>query len=73
MKTSTSHVQRYRRRQKEGRMLLPRIEIENTVADELVEAGFLGAWDTENPQAVIEAIVKLAMTSLRTDRNDISA
>jgi hypothetical protein len=47
---------------------LPRIEIDNSVADDLVEAKLLAEWDTEKPQAVAAAILKL----LRHIGNDIS-
>jgi hypothetical protein len=68
MKTSTSAVQKFRRRQREGLLLLPRLEISNSVADDLCEAGFLSEWDSESPQAIADAILKL----LRSLRNDIS-
>lgn len=58
MKTSTSYVQKFRARRKAGKLLLPRLEMDNAVADDLVEAGFLGEWDSENPQAIAEAILK---------------
>jgi hypothetical protein len=57
--SSTAHVRRHRERRREGRLLLPRIELEGTTADDLVEAGFLEEWDTENPEAVADAVVKL--------------
>jgi hypothetical protein len=55
---ATSRVHAFRRRQREGLLLLPRIEISRSVADDLVEAGLLAEWDTENPQAIAEAILK---------------
>lgn len=64
MKTSTIYVQKFRRRQREGLLLLPRIAIENSIADDLVEAGLLQDWSTEDPQAVAEAVLKL-LRSLR--------
>ena len=59
MKTSTCSVRKFRARKKEGKLLLPRIEIDGTIADDLVEAGLLEEWDAENPQAVADAVVKL--------------
>jgi hypothetical protein len=38
---------------------LPRIEIDGDITDALVDAGVLGAWDEENPQAIAEAVLKL--------------
>ena len=64
MKTSTVYVQKFRARAREGRLLLPRLEIENSIADDLVEAGFLSEWSTEDPAAVAEAVLKL-LRSLR--------
>ena len=57
--TSTAHVRRFRERRREGKLLLPRIEIDGTTADDLVEHGLLQEWDTENPEAVAEAVVRL--------------
>jgi hypothetical protein len=57
--SSTFHVRRYRERKRDGKLLLPRIEIDGTTADDLVEAGPLQEWDTENPEAVAEAVAKL--------------
>lgn len=52
-------LQAFRRRKKEGRILLPRIELSQELTDNLVEAGLLGEWDTENPNAIADAIVAL--------------
>jgi hypothetical protein len=57
--TSADHVRRFRQRQREGKLLLPRIEIDGSIADDLVEAGLLQEWDTEQPEAVAEAVVRL--------------
>jgi hypothetical protein len=57
--TSTAYVRRFRERKRESKLLLPRIEIDGTTADDLVEVGLLQEWDTENPEAVAEAVVKL--------------
>jgi hypothetical protein len=65
---TTSRVRAFRQRQKQGHILLPRIEIDMTVADALVEAGHLGEWDTENPSAIAEAVKRL----LRQIGNDVS-
>jgi hypothetical protein len=71
--SSTIFVRRFRERKRKGKLLLPRIEIDNSVADDLVEAGVLQEWDTENPQAIAAAIVKLLkLLPLRPVGNDIS-
>lgn len=62
--TSTRYVQRHRRRQRQGLLLLPRLEICNDIADDLVEAGYLEEWSSEDPQAVAEAVLRL-LRSLR--------
>jgi hypothetical protein len=64
MNNSTAYVRKFRARQREGRLLLPRIEIDNSFVDDLVEAGYLEEWSTEDPQAVAEAVLKL-LRSLR--------
>jgi hypothetical protein len=47
---------------------LPRIEIDNALADHLVEAGLLAEWDAESPAAIADAVLRL----LRLLRNGIS-
>jgi hypothetical protein len=57
--TNTTRAQRFRERRRDGKLLLPRIEIDGTTADDLVEHGLLQEWDTENPEAVADAVVRL--------------
>jgi hypothetical protein len=57
--SSTAHVRRFRASQREGKLLLPRIELDGTTADDLVEAGLLQEWSTEDPEAVADAVVRL--------------
>jgi hypothetical protein len=57
--SSTAAVRKFRERQRTGKLLLPRMEIDGTIADDLVEAGLLGEWDTENVEAIAEAVKKL--------------
>jgi hypothetical protein len=59
MTTSTKYVQQFRARKRQGRLLLPRIGIDHSIADDLVETNLLAEWDTEDPAKVAEAIVKL--------------
>jgi hypothetical protein len=59
MSVATARVQALRRRRREGRILLPRIEISQELTDHLVDAGMLAEWDTECPQAIADAIIKL--------------
>jgi hypothetical protein len=59
MSTSTAYVRRFRERKREGKLVLPRIEIDNSIADNLVEAELLEEWSTEDPQAIADAVVKL--------------
>lgn len=56
---STAYVQKFRARKREGRLLLPRIEIDNTIADDLFDAHLIKECDLEDPQAIAQAIVKL--------------
>lgn len=73
MKTSTCSVRKFRQRKREGKLLLRWIEIDNATADDLVEAGLLEEWSTEDPKAVAEAVVKLLkMLPLLLEGNAIS-
>jgi len=68
MSTATARVQAHRRRKQEGRILLPRLELSQELTDNLVDAHLLGEWDTEDPHAIADAIIKL----LERLGNDVS-
>jgi hypothetical protein len=68
MTSTASRVQAFRRRRKEGRILL-HFEISNELADVLVDTGHLGEWDTQDPRAIADAIIAL-LSSLGNDVTD---
>jgi hypothetical protein len=57
--TAVERLRSFRRRRREGIILLPRIEISAELTDHLVDAGYLGEWDTEDPRAIADAIIRL--------------
>ena len=59
MTANAARLRAFRRRKREGRILLPRIEVDSSIADDLVEAGLLAEWDGENPDAIAAAVLKL--------------
>lgn len=67
-KAAAERARRYRARRRCGRRIA-RIEIDAfEVADLLVEAGFLEAWDAEDPQAVDRAL-SLMISRLTVEAN----
>jgi hypothetical protein len=55
---STARVRAFRERRKRSGKLLT-IEVPAGLADALVEAGYLGEWDTENPAEIHRAIERV--------------
>lgn len=54
-------MRKYRARLAQGKCLIT-IEVDETLAEELVEVGLLAAWDSEKPGALKAAIEKLLIT-----------
>lgn len=57
--TAAERQRRRRQRRRSGRGVL-RVEVDfAALADALVEAGWLAAWDAENPEAIAVAVGRL--------------
>jgi len=52
---------RYRERQRRGDVVIPPLSISPAVLENLIEGGFLHAWDADNPAAVAEAVETLLL------------
>ncbi|MGN6284780.1 MAG: hypothetical protein ACTHM2_06500 [Afipia sp.] len=63
--STAAHSRAYRERKRRGKRII-KIEVDHgEVADQLVEGGILGEWDSENPDAVRSALMEVLARGLR--------